>query len=66
MERFNKVKGRMREKGLTQAVVARRLGMSTQAFSSKVNGKTDFRLSELEALCNILDINDPAAYFFTA
>lgn len=66
MERFNKVKGRMREQGLTQAVVARRLGMSTQAFSNKVNGKTDFRLSELEALCSILEINDPAAYFFTA
>lgn len=66
MEQFSKVKGRMREKGLTQAMVAKRLGLSTQAFSSKVNGKTDFKLSELEALCGILEISDPSAYFFTA
>ena len=65
MERFGKIKGRMREKGFTQGEVAKRLGISTQAFSSKVNGKTDFRLSELQALCGILEISDPSSYFFT-
>lgn len=66
MGQFRKVKGRMREKGLTQAIVAKQLGLSAQAFSNKINGKTDFKLSELEALCKILEISDPSAYFFTA
>lgn len=65
MGQFRKVKGRMREKGLTQAMVAKWLGLSAQAFSNKINGKTDFKLSELEALCKILEISDPSAYFFT-
>lgn len=42
------------EKGLTQANIARKLGIGRQTFSRKLNGHTDFSVSELVHLAEIL------------
>lgn len=48
------IRERMAEKGLTQAVVARALGIGRQAFSRKINGHNDFSVSEMTRLAQIL------------
>lgn len=45
-EPYQKFKGFMREKGLTYADVAALLGVTTTTVSFKVNGQSDFTLSE--------------------
>lgn len=60
----NKLKAKLSEKGLTQSEVADKLGISYQAFSYKLNNKSEFKASEIETLCKELDISDKDAYFF--
>lgn len=40
----------MAKRKLTRTAVARRLGISTRALYSKLNGETDFTLSEANAI----------------
>lgn len=53
-EPYNKVKGKMREMGMTYQDVAEKLGMSRVSLGDKINGKSDFLVSEAVALANIL------------
>ena len=53
-EPYNKVKGKMREMGMTYQDVAEKLGMSRVLLGDKINGKSDFLVSEAVALANIL------------
>ena len=61
----NKIQGRIKEKGETQATIAVMIGMSANSLSRKLTGKRQFTLCEVEAICNVLDIQDPTPYFFT-
>lgn len=60
----NKLKAKLSENGLTQSMVADKLGISMQSFSYKLNNKVEFKASEIKTLCRILDIQDKDAYFF--
>jgi transcriptional regulator with XRE-family HTH domain len=60
----NLIRGKMAEMGLTQARLAKLAGMSSNSLSRKLSGKRDFKLSEVNILCRILGIKDPAPYFF--
>ena len=64
---FVKVKARLVEKGLRQADLAKRMGISPQSLNHKLNGFSDFWLSELEQIAEILDIKDDQykEYFFS-
>lgn len=53
-EPYNKVKGKMREMGMTYQDVAEKLGLSRVSLGDKINGKSDFLVSEAVALANIL------------
>ena len=48
------IRERIAEKDLTQAAIARKLGIGRQTFSRKLNGHTDFSVSELVHLAEIL------------
>jgi transcriptional regulator with XRE-family HTH domain len=51
------------EKGMTQKIVAEKIGMSEKTFSVKMNnGK--FGLDEAERMIKLLDIDQPVKYFF--
>lgn len=47
---YAKFKGWIRENGLTYADIARFLGLNTATVAQKINGGSDFLLSEIQAL----------------
>ena len=47
---YNKLKGALREHELTYLDVAKTLGISETAVGFKINGKSDFYISEVEIL----------------
>ena len=49
------IRERIAEKGVTQATVARTLGIGRQTFSRKLNGHNDFSVAELTRLAEALD-----------
>lgn len=50
--------------GLTLRQVAASLGIDEATLYRKMNGKSDFYRKEIQKLCEILNIEDPAAIFF--
>lgn len=55
----NLLKGKMREKALTQEDMAGKLGISLSRFNAKVNarGGAEFSLGELQAMKAILELS---------
>lgn len=64
---YSKLLGRMRERALTQADVAQKIGVSPATLNKKLRGHTEFTQSEIGSLCKLLDICDKeiSTYFFT-
>lgn len=58
MMKINLLKGAIRCKGLSQEMVAKKMGISVSRFNAKLNerGGAEFSLSELCALKSILDL----------
>lgn len=42
------------ESGMKKNAVAGRLGLTAQTFNSRVTGKSEFKLSEVQELCKLL------------
>lgn len=63
----NKIKGRMREMGIVQADVARRLNLAEPTVCQKINGRRPMDLGEAKALAEMLKIENSefGAYFFS-
>lgn len=59
-----KLKARIIEKNYTQAQVADFLKLSYQSFSYKLNNKVEFKASEIQLLCELLEIQNKDEYFF--
>ena len=55
---LNKLKGKIREKGQTYKTCANALGITTQAFEGKINGRTRFFVLDAETLGNFLGMTD--------
>lgn len=53
----NKLVGRIAEAGYTQGSLAQAMKMSKNSLNSKINGKSQFNLKEIEQMCEILSIN---------
>lgn len=47
---YNRLKGDLREKGLTYSTVAAFLNISETALSHKINGISDFYITEMEQI----------------
>ncbi len=54
------------EKGLTQTEVAKKIGISYQSLSDKINNKTEFKIDEASALCTLLGISEKKDEIFFA
>ena len=65
---YAKLRGRIREKFVTQSLFAKRMDMDGSTLSAKLNKKRDWNVSEVEKACTLLDIPKEKAYlyFFTA
>ena len=63
---FSKLRGRMAEQGETPASISRKIGISENAIYLKMNGKNEFKPSEIEEIAKILNIpaREFKAYFF--
>ncbi|MCT4686602.1 helix-turn-helix domain-containing protein [Vallitalea sp.] len=60
---INELKGMMKARCLTQADMAKKIGISTKTFNSKLN-KGVFNSNEISVLIDILDIKNPNEIFF--
>lgn len=67
MVNSNKLKGLIKEKQLTQADIARHLGLATPTVSQKLNNIRPFDLTEAEKLSKLLGIDSGefGTYFFS-
>lgn len=54
---YSKFKGKLREKSLTYSDVAKVLGISEVAISHKINGISDFYISEVEKISSAFEIS---------
>lgn len=61
---YGKLKGLMREKGITQTELADKIGMTVQALNAKLNGRSSFTVNEVNKICRVLSIENPTPYFF--
>ncbi len=59
----NLLRAKMTECGYSQGQVASLIGMHGNTLSRKVNGESEFTLSEVRKLCRVLRITDPARVF---
>ena len=50
--------------GYTMSDVAKAIGISKSAFSKKMNGKSEFMLSEIRKIMKVLDLESPIPIFF--
>ncbi len=64
---FNKLLGRIKEYGYTQAAIAKLLGISENAFTNKIKCRHYFTALEIASICNLLEIvkEEIGKYFFT-
>ena len=53
---LKKLKGKLVEKGKTYNDAAKHLGVTTNTFNSKINGKTRFYVEEINSLAEFLEL----------
>lgn len=63
MVQTNELKIAMLRKGLTQADVAKAIGVSNKTFSDRMKKKI-FGSDEIEIMIDLLEIKDPMSIFF--
>jgi transcriptional regulator with XRE-family HTH domain len=49
---------KIRQSGLKKGYVAERIGVSRGTLCSLLSNKTEFKISQIRALCEVLDIKD--------
>lgn len=66
MTKTNKLKGRMVELGYNISSLSIAMSLSRTSLRSKINGTTDFKVSEIKKMCTMLEIplSDVGIYFF--
>lgn len=63
----SKLKGKIKERGLTQEDVAKHINIAPSTFSIKINGIAFFNQEEIQQIADLLKIPDNRykEYFFT-
>lgn len=61
--RTDLLRGKIAEKGFSQARMAKILGISGKSFYNKMQ-KGIFKSDEIQKMIDVLDIDNPIAYFF--
>ncbi len=68
MTNTNKLKGKIVENGYTLTSFSKAMALSRASLCKKIDGKIDFKASEIEKTCVLLGIaySEVGDYFFTA
>lgn len=53
---YSRLKGRTKEVGLRQEDVGNAIGLSAATYSLKLNNKAEFKHSEIDGICRVLNI----------
>lgn len=61
---FDKLKGKMTERHLSQKSMAQSLGITMQTLNAKLNGRSQFTLGEVVKITDLLSLKDPVDIFF--
>ena len=64
MTNKRKLNAAMALKGYTQEKLAKELGLSKFSINKKINGVSDFKAKEIQAICQILQIKNKDEIFF--
>lgn len=64
---YSKLRGRIKECGYTQKSLAVTIGISESQFCSKMTGKFPFKQTEIDKICDVLNIpaDKIGAFFFS-
>lgn len=54
----NKLKDMVSNKGLKYSFLAKEMGITTYCLRMKIENKTEFKTSEVQKMCELLDIKD--------
>lgn len=60
MTNKNRLMGMIVSKGYSQRTLAPIVGMSKNALNLKINNKRSFKVDEIDRICRVLKITDPA------
>jgi transcriptional regulator with XRE-family HTH domain len=63
---YSKLLGKIKEMGFTQNELSNLIGKNKSTLNAKLNGKGNFTVPEMDAICEVLDIpnEEIGAYFF--
>ena len=61
---FDKLKGKMAERKISQEKLSRELGITVQSLNAKINGRSQFTLEEVIKITSFLFLEDPVDIFF--
>lgn len=61
---YNKLRGKIVEKGYTMRSLSEKTGIPTSTLSNKMNGVSEFKTTEIIKISEILGINNYQEYFF--
>lgn len=63
---YSKLRGLIKEKGLSESELAKEINLSSSSLSLRLNGKVDWTVPEVRAICDVLQIDksDISQYFF--
>lgn len=53
-----KLEERIKQSGLKKGYLAERIGVSRTTFSALLSNKSEFKVSQIRTLCELLDIHD--------
>ena len=56
---LRKLKGRMAEEGISQRKLAELTGIKVNTLNTRLTGKREFGLNDVEEICKVLNITDP-------
>lgn len=62
--KYQRLKGEMLAKNMTQKQVSKIIGITPQALNAKLNGRSQFTIKEAQAIVDLLDLKDPISIFF--
>lgn len=64
--RYNKIKSKITENGLTQEDLAKKVGINVSTLSQKFNNQSEFKQSEMIAILRVLGVpmSEIESYFF--